>query len=81
MESGRDIILHQRGGHLQRIKEIHSTYDALLYPLLFPNRRYGWSPTFKANTRVTLKSFIQYMLQKRPEHNVLRRAGRLFQQL
>ena len=80
MDSGRDIILHQRGGHLQRIKEIHPAYDALSYPLLFPDGRCGWSPTFKANTGVTLKSFVQYMLQKRPEPNVLHRAGRLFQQ-
>ena len=35
MQSGRDIILHQRGGHLQIIKEIHPAYDALSYPLLF----------------------------------------------
>ena len=37
MQSGRDIILHQRRGHLQRIKEIHPAYDALSYPLLFLN--------------------------------------------
>ena len=40
-DSGRDIILHQRGGHLQRIKEIHPAYDALSYPLLFPNGQCG----------------------------------------
>ena len=80
MKSGRDIILHQFGGHLQRIKKIHPIYDALSYPLLFPDDRCGWSPTFKANTEVTLKSFVQYMFQKRPEPNVLHKAGRLFQQ-
>ena len=80
MQFGRDIFLHQHGGHLQGIKEIHPAYDALSYPLLFPDGRCGWSPTFKANTGVTLKSFVQYMLQKWPEPNVLHMAGRLFQQ-
>ena len=74
MQSGRNIIFHQRGRHLQRIKEIHPAYDALSYPLLFLDGRCGWSPTFKANRGVTLKSFVQYMLQKRPEPNVSHRA-------
>ena len=80
MNFGRDIILHQHGGHLLRIKEIHPAYDALSYPLLFPAGQCGWSPTFKADTGVTLKSYVQYLLQKRPESNVLHKAGRLFQQ-
>lgn len=80
MNFGRDIILHQHGGHLLRIKEIHPAYDALSYPLLFPTGQCGWSPTFKADTGVTLKSYVQYLLQKRPESNVLHKAGRLFQQ-
>jgi len=62
MESSQDIILYQCGGHLQRIKEIHRTYNALSYPLLFRNGQCRWLPTFKANTGVTLESFVQYML-------------------
>lgn len=54
MNFGRDIILHQHGGDLLRIKEIHPTYDALSYPLLFPDGRCGWSPAFKIDTGVTL---------------------------
>jgi len=80
MGSGRDIIPHQFGGHLQRIKEIHPTYDVLSYLLLFPDDQCRWSSTFKANTGVILKSFVQYMLQKHPESNVLYETGRLFQQ-
>jgi len=35
MESNQDIILHQHGGDLQWIKEIHLAYDALsIYPIL-----------------------------------------------
>jgi len=65
MNFGRDIILHQHGGDLLRMKEIHPIYDALSYLLLVSNGRCGWSPTFKAETRVTLKSYVQYLLQKR----------------
>ena len=40
-----------------------------------------WMVTdFKADTGVTLKSYVQYLLQKRPESNLLHKAGRLFQQ-
>ena len=63
IEYGQDIILHQREGHLQRTNEIHPACDVLSYPLLFPDGRCGWSPTFKANIGVTLKSFVQYMFQ------------------
>lgn len=31
----RDIILHGRDSHLQRVSETHRWYDALQYPLLF----------------------------------------------
>jgi hypothetical protein len=32
----RDIILHQRGGQLQRINEFHPSYLSYQYPLIFP---------------------------------------------
>lgn len=32
----RDIIIHGRGTHLQRISSLHPAYMALQYPLLFP---------------------------------------------
>lgn len=31
----RDIILRRRGGMMERIKELHPSYDALQYPLIF----------------------------------------------
>ena len=33
---GRDLILHPRSNRLQRIRETHSSYNPLRYPLLFP---------------------------------------------
>ncbi|CAB3250600.1 unnamed protein product [Arctia plantaginis] len=32
----RDIVLNARDGRLQRVSEIHRSYDPLQYPLLFP---------------------------------------------
>ena len=32
----RDIILHKQNGNLKRISELHVSYLALQYPLLFP---------------------------------------------
>ena len=33
--NNRDIVLHYRNGHLDKVSELHRTYDALQYPLLF----------------------------------------------
>ena len=39
---GRDIVLQSRRYGLQRIREIHSSYNPLRYPLLFPFGEQGW---------------------------------------
>lgn len=38
----RDIVLHSRGGFLKQISEIHRSYDALQYPLMFPYGEDGY---------------------------------------
>ncbi|PKY39566.1 hypothetical protein RhiirA4_312718, partial [Rhizophagus irregularis] len=40
--SNRDILLRLRDGGLQRISELHPSYDPLHYVLLFPNGDDGW---------------------------------------
>ena len=40
----QDIILETRGGQLQRIDELHSSYLGLQYPLLFPYGEDGYRP-------------------------------------
>jgi len=40
--SGRDIVLQPRRYGLQRIRETHSSYNPLRYPLLFPFGEQGW---------------------------------------
>ena len=39
---GRDIVLQGRCYGLQRIRETHSSYNPLRYPLLFPFGEQGW---------------------------------------
>jgi len=40
--AGRDIVLKGRHYGLQRIRETHSSYNPLRYPLLFPFGEQGW---------------------------------------
>ena len=42
--SKRDIIIETQHGQLQRIHELHSSYLALQYPLLFPYGEDGYRP-------------------------------------
>lgn len=39
--TGRDIILQQRGGGLERISDAHPAYDPLHFRLLFPHGELG----------------------------------------
>ena len=50
----RYIILQGRNGRLQRISELHSTYCALRYPLLFPNDQQGWHLNMTSNNKYLL---------------------------
>lgn len=38
----RDIVLHGRSGQLQRVSELHPSYDALQYPLIFVRAEDGY---------------------------------------
>lgn len=38
----RDIVLHRRNQQLQRVSELHRSYDALQYPLLYWNGDDGY---------------------------------------
>lgn len=78
--TNRDIVLRRQGGGLLRINELHPAYNALSYPLFFPEGRQGWSVDFKKQTNVTLKSYVQYQMQNRPSTNVLHLGGKLYQQ-
>ncbi|KAL5177020.1 hypothetical protein HKD37_08G022846 [Glycine soja] len=49
--SKRDIIIETQHGQLQRIHELHSSYLALQYPLLFPYGEDGYRPDILHSSR------------------------------
>lgn len=57
----RDIIIKGRGTGLQRISEIHRSYDSLQYPLIFVSGSDGYFiniPQRDPNTKVALKKTV-----------------------
>ena len=82
--SNRDILLSQRDGNLQKIFELHPSYDLLHYALLFPKNDDGWHANIPLigsgkRKRVTQMQFYSYRLQIRDE-NWIQSAGQLYQQ-
>jgi hypothetical protein len=84
----RDIVLHLRNDPtpLRRINELHSAYDPLQYPLLFPYGTETYHVYMKNNVaatvnarKVTMLQYYSYHLMVR-DGNYLLRACRLFQQ-
>ncbi|GKA46793.1 hypothetical protein Tco_0739676 [Tanacetum coccineum] len=88
----RDIILERQGGDVKQISELHPSYLALQYPLLFPYAQDGYrtdiyhrgvtdlTPTNK-KTRVSMREWFAYRLQDRPKvYSMILNSRRLFQQ-
>ncbi|XP_022019218.1 uncharacterized protein LOC110919252 [Helianthus annuus] len=87
----RDIIVEKRSGDLKRISELHPSYLALQYPILFPygddgyrinipHRDFGPN-TKKTRPTCTMREFFAFRIQDR--HNkfsLILNARRLFQQ-
>ena len=88
----RDIILHRQDGDLKRISELHPSYLAMQYPLLFPYAEDGYRTNIfhfgvtdydekNKGTRVTMKEYFAYRIQERPnEFSMMLNGRRLFQQ-
>ena len=82
--SNRDILLSSHEEGLQRISELHPSYDPLHYVLLFPKGDDGWHENILlaepgARKRVTQMQFYSYKLQIR-NGDWIQSASRLFQQ-
>ena len=93
---GRDIIVHLRGGGLQRISYGSPGYIPLHYTLLYPNGDLGWhwdmllqgrgqaeddGGELDENGRLTAHRYHAYHIHYREQHNgLLFLGGRLFQQ-
>ncbi|XP_070196534.1 uncharacterized protein [Littorina saxatilis] len=78
----RDIILSLKDGRLQRISELHRSYDPLQYPLIFPFGTDGYNIYMKGQNgrKITQQEYYSYYIQVRPDNHILKYA-RLFQQL
>ena len=88
--TNRDIVLQQHDNRLQRVNEIHPWYDALQYPLLFPNGEDGYNIHLRqvnpetglaTNAKVSAMDFYAYRIMARANSfNRLLRARMLFHQ-
>ncbi|CAH1414732.1 unnamed protein product [Lactuca virosa] len=87
----RDIIVETSSGLLKRISELHLSYLALQYPLLFPYGDDGYRVdilhrgiTSSSNSKrptCTMREFFAYRIQDRDQSfSLLLNAKRLFQQ-
>nr|XP_043639442.1 uncharacterized protein LOC122610526 [Erigeron canadensis] len=87
----RDIIVRTNSGVLQRISELHPSYLALQYPLLFPYAGDGFrigikhrdipNDCEKPYTTLTMREFFCYLIQDRPgQFSLLLHAKKLFHQ-
>ncbi|XP_035842064.1 uncharacterized protein LOC110923839 [Helianthus annuus] len=87
----RDIIVEEQSGVLKRISELHPSYLALQYPILFPygddgyrinipHRDFGPN-TKKTRPNCTMREFFAYRIQDRDnKFSLILNARRLFQQ-
>ncbi|XP_057764030.1 uncharacterized protein LOC131008561 [Salvia miltiorrhiza] len=87
----RDIVIEFKSGKLKRINELHPSYLALQYPLLFPYGEDGYKcdiPFAKgveeskfSRKKISVKEFLAYRLhERRGEFSILFYCRRLFQQ-
>ncbi|XP_022014140.1 uncharacterized protein LOC110913626 [Helianthus annuus] len=87
----RDIVVRKKSGGLQRINELHPSYLALQYPLIFPYAEDGYRVGIKhrgiaiedevLRTNLTIREFFCYKIQDRQnQFSLLVNAKKLFQQ-
>ncbi|XP_039969003.1 uncharacterized protein LOC120780825 [Bactrocera tryoni] len=86
----RDIVLHRRNEQLQRVSELHRSYDALQYPILFWRGDDGYhinmrliNPTTGQETskKLSAMNFYSCRIMIRPqEDNYILKCRKLFNQ-
>ncbi|XP_010497042.1 PREDICTED: uncharacterized protein LOC104774077, partial [Camelina sativa] len=90
----RDIVVQAKSGELQRISELHISYLALQYPLLFPHGEDGYRlgiekghskvgrvKSKKERKQISMRQFFAFRIQERKnESKTLLHSRRLFQQ-
>ncbi|XP_035835779.1 uncharacterized protein LOC110888292 [Helianthus annuus] len=87
----RDIVVETQTGDLKRISELHPSYLALQYPILFPHGDDGYrvdiphrgvvDVTNKKRPNCTMREFFAYRVQDRiNQFSLILNSRRLFQQ-
>nr|GEU98854.1 hypothetical protein [Tanacetum cinerariifolium] len=87
----RDIVVESRNGDIQQKNVLHPKFLSLQYPLLFPYREDGYhteilhrdvvDPNTKQHVRLTMREFMAYIIQERPDKfSLIQNSRRLFQQ-
>ncbi|XP_022030782.1 uncharacterized protein LOC110931708 [Helianthus annuus] len=87
----RDVVVESKKDGLQRISELHPSYLALQYPLLFPFgedgyrvdilHREGRESRKKKESKCTMREYFAYNVQDRVSHfSLILNARRLLQQ-
>ncbi|GKD74965.1 hypothetical protein Tco_1333247 [Tanacetum coccineum] len=90
-EPTRDIVVCKKDSPPKRISELHPSYMALQYPLLFPYGEDSYHEKIMYHTNkgkrkttrdyVTMKEYYAYVIQyRKDQRTTLHRGGRLFQQ-
>nr|GEX64691.1 hypothetical protein [Tanacetum cinerariifolium] len=87
----RDIVVESRNGDIQQINVLHPKFLSVQYPLLFPYGEDGYhteilhrdvvDPNTKQHVRLTMREFMAYIIQERPDKfSLIHNSRRLFQQ-
>ncbi|RIA04962.1 hypothetical protein BRARA_K00755, partial [Brassica rapa] len=76
----RDIVLQKNSGKLLRINEIHASYLALQYPLLFTYGEDGFRLGIKKGATEKTKKNRRSLISRKNESHSLLHSRRLFQQ-
>lgn len=86
-----DVIVQERGFRLRIINEMHPSFMAMQYPILFPYAKYGYrvnishrifeSRRNNKQTRLSMREYYAFRIQQRKNEGLtLVKSGRLFQQ-
>lgn len=87
----RDIVVESQTGDIQQINVLHPKFLSLQYPLLFPYGEDGYhtdilhrdvvDPDTNKHVRLTMREFMAYIIQERPnKFSLIHNSRRLFQQ-
>ena len=82
MVENRDILLTTTQGELNRISELHPSYDPLQYVILFPTGDFGYHPNINyrvtSSKKISCREYYAYKIMVREHDDSLQKSRRLF---